>query len=99
MLCCLSSFSIACPTCCSQVGKLLAELVREPAGPGAGGGGSGRREAAGGGDSAAVGVSAGVMLKILRMILIIIIILKTLKLWAIIVCSCYLNACLLWPHS
>jgi hypothetical protein len=42
-----------------QVGKLLAELVREPVAAGAAGGGSSRREGDAGAESTAPGVTAG----------------------------------------
>lgn len=40
---------------CTQVGKLLAELVREPLGPGAGGGSSSRREVNAGSEPGSAG--------------------------------------------
>jgi hypothetical protein len=42
-----------------QVGKLLAELVREPVAAGAAGGSSSRREGNAGAESTAPGVTAG----------------------------------------
>lgn len=48
-------FVYACVCCDLQVGKLLAELVREPLGPGAAGGSSSRREVNAGSEAGASG--------------------------------------------
>lgn len=45
--------------CGFQVGKLLAELVREPVAPGGAGGSSSRREGNAGAERAATGTAAG----------------------------------------
>jgi hypothetical protein len=52
-------YPVCIPLLLLQVGKLLAELVREPVAAGAAGGSSSRREGNAGADSTTPGVSAG----------------------------------------